>query len=275
VITEVNADPIPTGPENPHGNAFKVGRQRVWGSARRHRRPPDFSRFAPRGAHADALPALTPPPRPTPPRQVSETPLLSVHAAMRSADPFRSRAWKVKNPKVSGRALWARAAANPACTRECSTLLASTDPSRPFRLPPPPAPPGHQPHHWPACGLQARAHPQHAHARAPREPRGQARLLRHQAPLCHAPPRRPGGRQATPASEMGSSCPTAASALRTRHPRPPGFASPQTLPAHTLQPALLSPCSATPRATTWCSPRTASACASGLPTTRRSPAPTP
>lgn len=54
VVTEVNADPIPTGPSNPHGNAFAV----------------------------------------------TERPLLSVHEAMREAAPFRSRAWKVKNPGV-------------------------------------------------------------------------------------------------------------------------------------------------------------------------------
>ncbi len=53
-VTEINADPIPIGPSNPHGNAFRV----------------------------------------------SETPLLSVHAAMRDAAPERSRAWKIKNPEV-------------------------------------------------------------------------------------------------------------------------------------------------------------------------------
>lgn len=54
VITEINADRVPIGPHNPHGNAFKV----------------------------------------------SETPLLTVHQAMREAAPERSRAWKVKNPAV-------------------------------------------------------------------------------------------------------------------------------------------------------------------------------
>ncbi|KAI8475788.1 MAG: copper amine oxidase [Monoraphidium minutum] len=54
VVTEVNADMLPLGPKNPHGNAF----------------------------------------------QVSETPLLSVHQAMRVAAPERSRAWKIKNPSV-------------------------------------------------------------------------------------------------------------------------------------------------------------------------------
>jgi primary-amine oxidase len=32
--------------------------------------------------------------------QVTETPLLSVHAAQRMADPIRSRAWKIKNPNI-------------------------------------------------------------------------------------------------------------------------------------------------------------------------------
>ena len=54
VVTEVNADRLPLGPSNPHGNAFRV----------------------------------------------AETPLLSVHGAMREADPARSRAWKIKNPGV-------------------------------------------------------------------------------------------------------------------------------------------------------------------------------
>lgn len=54
VVTEVNAEPLPWGPDNPHGNAFRV----------------------------------------------SETPLTSVHAAMRTAAPEKARCWKLKNPSV-------------------------------------------------------------------------------------------------------------------------------------------------------------------------------
>eukprot|EP00879_Flechtneria_rotunda_P011264 GHRR01011766.1.p1 GENE.GHRR01011766.1~~GHRR01011766.1.p1 ORF type:complete len:590 (+),score=170.84 GHRR01011766.1:1269-3038(+) len=54
VVSEVNAEQLPIGPENPHGNAFRV----------------------------------------------TETPLLSTHAAMRMAAPEKARAWKIKNPLV-------------------------------------------------------------------------------------------------------------------------------------------------------------------------------
>ncbi|WIA35530.1 hypothetical protein OEZ86_003956 [Tetradesmus obliquus] len=54
VVAEVNAEPLPFGPDNPHGNAFRV----------------------------------------------TETPLLSVHSAMRMAKPEAGRAWKIKNPAV-------------------------------------------------------------------------------------------------------------------------------------------------------------------------------
>lgn len=54
MVAEVNADPLPIGPNNPAGNAFAV----------------------------------------------TETPLLSVHAAQRDCAPERSRAWKIKNPGV-------------------------------------------------------------------------------------------------------------------------------------------------------------------------------
>lgn len=54
VVAEVNAEPLPWGADNPHGNAFRV----------------------------------------------SETPLLSVHAAMRMAAPEKARGWKIKNPAV-------------------------------------------------------------------------------------------------------------------------------------------------------------------------------
>ncbi|KAF6251268.1 copper amine oxidase [Scenedesmus sp. NREL 46B-D3] len=54
VVAEVNAERLPFGPDNPHGNAFRV----------------------------------------------SETPLLSVHQAMRTAKPEAGRAWKIKNPAV-------------------------------------------------------------------------------------------------------------------------------------------------------------------------------
>jgi primary-amine oxidase len=54
VVAEVNAEPLPVGPQNPHGNAFAV----------------------------------------------TETDLLSVHAAMRDPAPHKARAWKVKNPRM-------------------------------------------------------------------------------------------------------------------------------------------------------------------------------
>jgi Cu2+-containing amine oxidase len=108
-VTEVNADPVPTGPENPHGNAFRVGRGRPQAAptgalaapvaarpARRRGGRPQ-ARGQPQGARLASIPLIPSAPE-TP--QVSETPLLSVHSAMREADPWRSRAWKVKNPKV-------------------------------------------------------------------------------------------------------------------------------------------------------------------------------
>lgn len=54
IVSEVNADALPYGPQNPHGNAFAV----------------------------------------------TETPLLTVHAAQRMAAPERARSWKIKNPEV-------------------------------------------------------------------------------------------------------------------------------------------------------------------------------
>ncbi len=171
--------------------------------------------------------------------QVSETPLLSVHSAMRAADPARNRAWKVKNPNVI----------NPITGQPVGFKLVPTH-STPMLM-------------QPESLVAKRAFFATKHLFVTPHHDEQVGCALDVAVW----------RALWPPSKQGLACVYPVSPIHTTlTARLP----PQPDPLqHTKQHRPTRPRSSTRPATTWSSPRTASACASGPPTTSLWPAPTP